>query len=1158
MAGGSVQFILGRAGSGKSARLRDAIVARLMAKPLGPPLVLLTPPQATFEHERLFANDSGLLGFARLRVVDVDALGDLLLRDADQPAAAAVTPLGRQLMLGHLLRELGDRLGYFRAAGRHAGTVVEIDRALAELEQAGTSPGDVLDDLANEENDLAAKLRDLTLIGDAYGKLLGDRLDAGRRAQALLDAAATWLPARTAELFVDGFGEVGPVERRLIVALASAGATVQIALTLDPDEPEDAADSLFAGAAESHRRLRAACLAARVRVEPPVLLAERPRFRAPALSLIERDFTNPRPGRFTGDSSAVQLIDAPTAAAQAEAAARQVKTWTRQGLRLRECAILYRAGDVHADAVLAALRDHGLRGFADRRRPAQHGPVVRFARSLLRVAAFGWPNDAAFALFKSGLAGLDANEVDLLENFVRDRRIRGRRMWTRDEPWTGVPRNVADEEGLAVQSEDAAVADRLRRRVLAFVQPLAAVLNGLDRPIGEQVAALRKAIETAGAGERLAAWIAAAEVTGDVEAAADHRQAWAALIELLDQTDTLLGDTVASGRAFARTIEFGLDQLTFAVAPPTRDAVTVGSVDRVVLPPGRCRACVVIGLNDGEFPAQRDAANVLGDDDRRRLRDRAVDVEIGDAERQRRERSLAYRAFTLASERLTLIRNTSDDAGRATLASPFWHHVQTLLHAEVEHVPSGPTPAALAASPQAVVSAALAWARGEADPEDPDAAAYAVVADDPPPALDRLLAQAWPALSYANDPALREATRQSLLGDALSTSVSRLETFAACPFRHYAAHVLKLRPRPDDEATPRDLGIVAHGVLERLVSEVIAEQLDLIADPDAAYAALPALAEEVATRLRDGVLHRDARGQYLIGRVERTLERVLAGQRAALSLGNFRPWKTELTFGGQDGLLPPLSLATPDGRRVDLYGRIDRVDLAPEGQAAVVVDYKAVGRDVQLRMNDVRHCLALQLLTYLLVLREHGGRLASPAPQPMAGLYVKLLRGLDKDDPDKAPAPEDATFDLRVKPRGVIDIDCVPWLDRQFHDPDGEHLPPGRSDGWAINIKRDGEPYATGTDIVMSETFDDLLDFVRLQVRELAAGILDGDIAVRPYRIGRRTPCAHCEFRSVCRHEPSVNGYVQLTTARESDPMDAIAKGAERQRQAERTASCPA
>ena len=378
--------------------------------------------------------------------------------------------------------------------------------------------------------------------------------------------------------------------------------------------------------------------------------------------------------------------------------------------------------------------------------------------------------------------------------------------------------------------------------------------------------------------------------------------------------------------------------------------------------------------------------------------------------------------------------------------------------------------------------------------------------------------------------------------------MSRLESFAACPFKHFARHTLALRGRDEEEVTARDLGGVYHNVLENLVRRAIGERPHALDDPDALEPRLPEVAREIGSRLRGGILEQDARGRYLLGRVERTLRAVIEGQRAAARLGRFRPSHAELTFGGgDDAALPPLRWRTPKDRRVRVHGRIDRLDVTPTGDAALVVDYKATARDPQLARGDVFHRLSLQLLVYLLVVQEHGGRIADPPPQPAAGLYVKLLRGLTKSaDPADEPRPGEETFDLRCKPRGVIDYDALPLLDSGFanESADAERHQMHRSDGFNAQTKKDGDPYAK-CDVLESEAFDDLLMFVRRQVRELADAVLDGEVRPRPYKRGRQTPCPACDYASVCRFEPREQ-YVRLDTPK--DVHKAIADAAAQER----------
>ena len=55
-----LRFVIGRAGSGKSLRCFQSIVAMLRDEPLGEPVLWLLPKQATFMAERQLACASGL------------------------------------------------------------------------------------------------------------------------------------------------------------------------------------------------------------------------------------------------------------------------------------------------------------------------------------------------------------------------------------------------------------------------------------------------------------------------------------------------------------------------------------------------------------------------------------------------------------------------------------------------------------------------------------------------------------------------------------------------------------------------------------------------------------------------------------------------------------------------------------------------------------------------------------------------------------------------------------------------------------------------------------------------------------------------------------------------------------------------------------------
>src|SRR5207244_538573 len=100
------------------------------------------------------------------------------------------------------------------------------------------------------------------------------------------------------------------------------------------------------------------------------------------------------------------------------------------------------------------------------------------------------------------------------------------------------------------------------------------------------------------------------------------------------------------------------------------------------------------------------------------------------------------------------------------------------------------------------------------------AALYQWLATHPPlgDAIDVMRFRAWKALGYANQGALSRDIAQKLFAAPLHASVTRIESFAACPFKHFARYGLELRERDDEEAvSAMDLGNVFHHVLEKIV-----------------------------------------------------------------------------------------------------------------------------------------------------------------------------------------------------------------------------------------------------------------------------------------------------------------------------------------------------
>jgi RecB family exonuclease len=210
-------------------------------------------------------------------------------------------------------------------------------------------------------------------------------------------------------------------------------------------------------------------------------------------------------------------------------------------------------------------------------------------------------------------------------------------------------------------------------------------------------------------------------------------------------------------------------------------------------------------------------------------------------------------------------------------------------------------------------------------------------------------------------------------------SPTALQSWAACPFRYFLGHVLRVSEteKPEETLTLSALerGNLIHRALEEFVREAPPR-----ATPDQPWSAeewdlLLAIGERLCHEAEQAGLT----GQPLLWKLARErILRDLAGflnkdEELRAELGVV-PAEVELSFGLRDAD-EPLVLSLEDGRSIAFRGRIDRVDRAPDGSRLLVLDYKTGSTSIytRLHIDPVRRGKLLQLPIYALAARQRHG-----------------------------------------------------------------------------------------------------------------------------------------------------------------------------------------
>ena len=232
---------------------------------------------------------------------------------------------------------------------------------------------------------------------------------------------------------------------------------------------------------------------------------------------------------------------------------------------------------------------------------------------------------------------------------------------------------------------------------------------------------------------------------------------------------------------------------------------------------------------------------------------------------------------------------------------------------------------------------------------------------------------------------------------------------------------------------------------------------------------------------------------------------IIAHIAEELCQSEFAPVDFELPVG-EDGV-PALSIPLPDGGRVSIDGKVDRVDLLQRDgvQYLRVVDYKTGKKEFKL--SDVIYGVNMQMLIYLATLSEnaearYGGNLAPagilyvPASRPT----LSVARGTSKEK-----VRQEETKKLRMN--GLL-IDDPDILHAMEPDGAGTYIP--------VTIKN-GAPARRDSVVSPGE-----MDAILRRVKDLAASMAEelhrGRVAAVPLK-GDTAACQWCPYFAVCGRE---------------------------------------
>lgn len=1159
----SLRVISGRAGTGKTTLIHNEIVKELKEQPLGAPIYLIVPDQMSYQAEYMLTNNYDIQGIIRAQVMTFKRLAWYILQETGGIAKEQIDKIGYRMLIRRLLVENKDQFTLFRQAADKRGFTEEVEQLIKEFSQYNIDSTVLNEAISKLEqssapNTLIAKTKDLHIILEKLEEVLGDNyVDSDGFYPILIEQLQNSQKLKEAHIYIDGFTAFTVREFDIVKQLLALAKRVTVVLPFEDENDKNDDQAVFYRSAVMYDKLIQEAHNFQIEIEPRIHLENCYRYHNYDLQHVEEQFHESVPKTAQSDGY-VQIIEGANRRAEIHAIAREIcRIVQEEGFRYRDIGIMYRQADIYDPLIETIFAQYDLPVFTNEKKPMLHHPLIEFSRSILEVMTSNWQYEPVFRSVKTDLLfplNSDLNEMrekaDLFENFVIAQGIYGYR-WFEDARWLykkyrGLEffsKRQTDEE-LKMQQ----LIDEMKEIIKTPLENLQSSLANAET--GRDIAmALYNCIDELQVYDKLQVLKDAELEEHELHGASEHDQAWNRWINVLDQFVIMFGDQKLTVEEAAQILDEGYDTLKFSKIPPSVDELTVATVEYSRF--DNKKVVFVIGVNDGVYPMRMDYEGLITDVERGWFTD--IDTELSPTSKHRllQEAFLIYRAFSSPTDRLYVTYASADEESKALLPSLYINRLHKLF--EVDGVKTLPHKRVLIDPAEELNSKnVLSYL------QHPRTSLAFLIMQLRQAEYSQNLAPEWLALKtfYEQEDKWKQVLQtlmrpiekkniaekltqditEELYGTELTSSVSRIEKFYRCPFSHFTTYGLRLEERAVYRLENFAMGDLFHEALKWITLETkrLNLQWNRLTRIQCSQLARQAV-EQIVPVFSHQILLSSARYRYIQRKLIRIVERTMIALSQHAKLSFFKPIAIEAAFGPNEQL-PPLEINLNNGRKMHLRGRIDRIDSAEIGNKSYlrVVDYKSSSRDLDL--NEVYHGLSLQLLTYLDVALENANNWLDRNAEAAGVLYVHVHNPILKIEQEL----DDMTLELermkKYRMRGLLteNSESLIAMDEELELGGSSKIVP-------VYLKKDGTASQSMSRIVSPNEMEEIKQYVRLKHKVAGNGILNGETAIRPYRLKGKTACDFCSFKSVCQFDPTDNEqhYYQLQADK---PVNIVSK----------------
>lgn len=1041
-----LKIIYGPSGSGKSKYIAELMMADAEAQRKA---ILIVPEQQLFTSEaQILADFPDGAG----RFIEVMSFSRLADKVFEKHGGAAHRQLGggaENLLMWHTVKELMPLLEEYKLSRKTDTSLSSMMlRTVKELSSYSVSP-EALDSACESidaDEKFKAKMRDIVLIYASYQNALKDTL--GEEFKTALSRLSDVLGANAkdffggASVYVDSFTSFTPEEYEILRHIILGAPSVYVTLCCDDSKSSIHFESVY----KAKKKL--IDIAKRTGAEVKTLYLEKShRASSPELRSLEENMWSFEKTADTlkipeGERGNIRLVKAADVYGEAEAVALNVLDLIRSGYKYSDIALVARDAQGYRGILDAAFDQYGIPYFFSEKSSVLSKPAARFIIYTLKIIANGWQYEDVIALLRTGLTPISLRDIDLFEEYCTTWSINGSAFLS--EGWSMNPDGYTSR--ISERAHEILERANVTRKTLTdSILPFASALKSSQNAY-EMCSALCEYISSSALLTSLAESAEYELTSGKVKDAGETLRLYDFITSSITDVADVLGDKVLTVSELICALTLVFDATDIASVPALRDCVTVGSASTLRIED--VKVMMMIGLREGEFPMSIRDTGILTKSDKKLLS--SIGLELCDADELGASEELLYiyRAASKPSELLYLFTSATSGGGEARGESLFFSRVKYLFnYLEVEGFD------------KAMIKA-------------PKTADVKETAKDS---------------AFALSPEFLRA----LMGDNLTLTQSKIQSFKQCPYSFYATYILTLREHKESQIAANDAGTFIHFVLEHFIKSCIGEDGKFSIgsnENERIEEKANAIMLEYMKGISDNIeLSKNTRLTHLFYRMRSIAILFIKNTLEEFEHSRFIPKYFEVKIGSSKNSAAAVSFELEGGKSVSLSGKVDRVDIFEDGDKIYfrVIDYKSGSKTFSL--DEVINGYDLQLLLYLFALCNGEKFTKDKEGVPAGTLYVSTT----SEKGSTVLCRSGILLGERLVLEAMSDT-----LDPKF----------------LLGAKQGKDGAITGSSLASKEDFDNLNDEINKIIVDVANEIYSGVASKTP----SEDACRYCKVKGSC------------------------------------------